>query len=114
MLDYGLDDVRPSNFNSDPSGSSARAGGHPTKAAILLFGRNPQSPLPSAELRCMHLHGTEIARPVPSYQVFKGNLFKQADQAIDFVLSKLNRSVGTRSEGPQAPVRYEIPKEVKL
>ncbi|MCX6925510.1 MAG: DUF4062 domain-containing protein, partial [Verrucomicrobia bacterium] len=86
--------------------------GRPTKAAILLFGRNPQSAFPSAELRCMHFHGTEIARPVPFYQVFKGNLFKQVDQAIDFVLSKINRSVGTRAEGPQAPTQYELPKEV--
>jgi ATP-dependent DNA helicase RecG len=86
--------------------------GQPTKAAILLFGHNPQSALPSGELRCMHFHGTEIARPVPFYQVFKGNLFKQVDQAIDFVLSKVNRSVGTRAKGPQAPVQYEIPKEV--
>jgi len=86
--------------------------GHPTKAAILLFGRNPQSAFPSAELRCMHFHGTEIARPVPFYQVFKGNLFKHVDQAIDFVLSKINRSVGTRAEGPQAPTQYELPKEV--
>ena len=38
---------------------------------------NPQRALPSAELRCMHFHGTEIARPVPFYQIFKGNLFKQ-------------------------------------
>ncbi|SPE58492.1 putative transcriptional regulator [Verrucomicrobia bacterium] len=86
--------------------------GRPTKTAILLFGRNPQSAFPSAELRCMHFHGTEIARPVPFYQVFKGNLFKHVDQAIDFVLSKINRSVGTRAEGPQAPTQYELPKEV--
>ena len=39
--------------------------GRPTKAGVLLFGRNPQSALPSAEVRCMHFHGTEIARPVP-------------------------------------------------
>lgn len=84
----------------------------PTKAAILLFGRNPQNPCPSAETRCMHFHGTEIARPAPAYQVFKGTLFEQADQAVDFVMSKINRSVGTRAEGPQAPVRYEIPQEV--
>jgi predicted HTH transcriptional regulator len=41
------------------------ADGQPTKAAILLFGHNPQRALPSAELRCMHFHGTEIARPRP-------------------------------------------------
>ena len=32
--------------------------------------------------------------------------------ATDFVLSKINRSVGTRAESIQAPVRYEIPPDV--
>lgn len=86
--------------------------GQPTKAAVLLFGRNPQRFLPSAEVRCMHFHGTEVARPVPFYRIFKGNLFEQVDMAHDFVMSKLNRSVGTRAESAQAPVRYEIPPDV--
>ncbi|MYF57383.1 transcriptional regulator, partial [Candidatus Poribacteria bacterium] len=34
------------------------------------------------------------------------------DQAVDFVLSKINLWVGTRAESVQAPVAYEIPKEV--
>jgi predicted HTH transcriptional regulator len=73
---------------------------------------NPQAFLPNAEVRCMHFHGTEIARPVPFYRIFKGNLFEQVDQSVDFVLSKLNRSVGTRSAGSQAPVEFELPKDV--
>jgi ATP-dependent DNA helicase RecG len=84
----------------------------PTNAAILLFGRDPQRFLPSAEVRCMHFHGTEVQRPVPFYRVFKGTLFEQVSLAADFVLSKLNRSVGTRAETNQAPVRYEIPPDV--
>jgi predicted HTH transcriptional regulator len=84
----------------------------PTKAAVLLFGRNPQRFLPSAEVRCMHFHGTEVARPVPFYRIFKGNVFEQADMSLDFVLSKLNRGVGTRAESVQAPVHYEIPPDV--
>lgn len=85
---------------------------HPTHAAILLFGRDPQQFLPAAEVRCMHFHGTEIQRPVPFYRIFKGTLFEQVEMAVDFVLSKLNRSVGTRAESNQAPVRYEIPPDV--
>jgi ATP-dependent DNA helicase RecG len=84
----------------------------PTNAAILLFGREPQRFLPASEVRCMHFHGTEIQRPVPFYRVFKGALFEQVDLAVDFVMSKLNRSVGTRSESSQAPVDHEIPPEV--
>ena len=86
--------------------------GRPTKAAVLLFGRNPQHFLPSAEVRCMHFHGTDIVRPVPFYRIFKGTIFAQVDMALDFVLSKLNRSIGTRAESVQAPVRYEIPPDV--
>ncbi len=86
--------------------------GCPTNAALLLFGRDPQRFLPSAEVRCMHFHGTEIQRPVPFYRIFKGTVFGQVDMAVDFVMSKLNRSVGTRAESNQAPVRYEIPPDV--
>lgn len=87
-------------------------GDHPTNAAILLFGRNPQQFLPASEVRCMHFHGTEIQRPVPFYRIFKGAIFEQVAMAVDFVMSKLNRSVGTRAESVQAPVRYEIPSDV--
>jgi len=86
--------------------------GQPNNAAILLFGRDPQRFLPCAETRCMHFHGTEIQRPVPFYRIFKGSVFTQADMAVAFVMSKLNRSVGTRAESSQAPVRYEIPPDV--
>ena len=86
--------------------------GQVSNAVMLLFGRDPQRFQPCAEIRCMHFHGTEIQRPVPFYRVFKGNLFEQVDQAVDFVLSKVNRSVGTRAAGPQAPVRNELPEEV--
>ena len=83
-----------------------------SNAAVLLFGRDPQRFIACSEVRCMHFHGTEIQRPVPFYQIFKGSLFQQVDQAVDFVLSKVNRSVGTRAEGPTAPVRYELPEDV--
>ena len=86
-------------------------GGSPTHAAVLLFGKKPQGFVPSAEVKCLHFHGTEVRKPIPSYQIYKGTVFDQVDQAVDFVMSKLARSVGTRSEGPEAPVEYELPKE---
>ncbi len=88
------------------------ADGHAlTNAAALLFARDPQRFKTTAVVKCAHYHGTEVAKPVPSYQVFDGTLFDQVDDAVDFVLSKLNRRVGTRAEGPAAPVSYELPKE---
>ncbi len=86
--------------------------GRPTNAAILLFGKHPQRFTLPSEVKCAHFHGTEVAKPIPSYQVYKGTAFELVDQAIDFVMSKINVRVGTREKGAEAPVEYEIPREV--
>jgi predicted HTH transcriptional regulator len=39
-------------------------------------------------------------------------VFELVDQAVDFVMSKINLAVGTRKYSTQAPVEYEIPQEV--
>lgn len=84
----------------------------PTNAAILLFGKEPQRFIYSSEVKCAHFHGTEVQKPIPFYQVYKGNLFELVDQAVNFVLSKIDLAVGTRAVSIQAPVAYEIPPEV--
>ncbi|MCX5956487.1 MAG: winged helix-turn-helix transcriptional regulator [Cyanobacteria bacterium] len=86
--------------------------GQPTHAAVLLFGRQPQRFLLSSELKAAHFHGTAVAKPIPSYQVFKGTVFELVDQAVDFVLARLSFAVGTRAATTQAPAAYEIPPEV--
>ena len=86
--------------------------GRLTNAALLLFGKRPQRFLISSEVKCAHFHGTRVAKPIPSHQVYKGTVFELVDHAVDFVLSKIALSVGTRAESVQAPVAYEIPKEV--
>lgn len=83
--------------------------GKPTNAAMLLFGSNPQQFHRTAETKCVHCHGTEYRRPFPSMQVYGGDLFAQADQARDFVLAKINRTIGTRAAGITAPATYELP-----
>jgi predicted HTH transcriptional regulator len=60
----------------------------------------------------MHYHGTVVAKPIPSHQIFTGTLFDQVDQATDFVLSKISRSVPPRDSAPVSETKYEIPKEV--
>ncbi len=86
--------------------------GQPTHAAILLFALKPQQFVISSEVKCAHFHGTEVAKPIPSYQVYKGTVFELVDQAVDFVMSKINLWVGTREKSPQVPVEYEIPRDV--
>ena len=86
--------------------------GRLTNAAMLLFGKAPQRFLISSAIKCAHFHGTQVAKPIPSYQIYKGTVFEVVDQAVDFVLSKIALSVGTRAESIEVPLAYEIPKEV--
>ncbi len=83
--------------------------GKPINAAVVLFGANPQRFHTTAQVKCVHCHGTEYQRPFASLQVYGGDLFEQVDQAVDFVLGKVNHLVGTRAAGPQAPQQYELP-----
>ena len=76
--------------------------GRLTNAAILLFGKAPQRFLISSEIKCAHFHGTQVAKPIPSHQVYTGTVFELVDRAVDFVLSKIALSVGTRAESIQA------------
>ena len=82
---------------------------HPTNAAVLLFATDPQRFHRTAETKCIHCHGTVYRRPFGSQQIYTGDLFEQTDQARDFVLAKINRAVGTRSESNVAPATYELP-----
>ena len=81
-----------------------------TNAAILLFGKEPQRFFMASEVKCAHFHGRTITKPIPSYQVYKGDVFQLVDQAVDFVLSKINMAVGTRDENVQVAINYEIPR----
>ena len=82
-----------------------------TNAAILLFGKQPQRFFLASEVKCAHFHGRNVSKPIPSYQVYKGDVFQLVDQAVDFVLSKIDLEIGTRELSVQVPVQYEIPKE---
>lgn len=84
-------------------------GRKPTNAAILLFGSSPQHFHRPAETKCVFCHGTEYRRPFASQQIYGGDIFEQADQARDFVLAKINRTVGTRGKSITAPAAYELP-----
>lgn len=86
--------------------------GRLTNAAILLFGKEPQRFFISSEIRCASFSGYIVEKPIPSYKVFKGTLFELVDQALEFILNKLDYRVETRSQSVSIPGSYEIPKEV--
>lgn len=81
-------------------------------AAILLFGKHPQRFFINSEIRCASFYGNKVEKPIPSYKVFKGDVFELVDQAVEFVLSKLDYRIETRKEETSIPGSYEIPKEI--
>jgi predicted HTH transcriptional regulator len=83
-----------------------------SNAAVLLFGKQPQRFFLTSEVKCAHFHGNDVQKPIPFYQVYKGNLFELVDQAVDFVLSKIDLAVGTRKRSIEVPTAYEIPVDV--
>jgi len=85
------------------------AKGKPTRGAILLFNESPERFIRSADVTCLHFHGTAIAKPIPSQQVYHGSLFDVVDKAVDFVMDRLHRSVKPSDESAASDVRYEVP-----
>lgn len=83
--------------------------GELTNAAVLLFGKEPQRFHISSEVKCAQWYGIARHKPMLSYQIYKGTLFDMADDAVAFILSKLNLRVGTRDDGTEAKREYEIP-----
>lgn len=79
-----------------------------SRAAIMLFGKDPQSVCLSAKIKCVCCAGTQYRRPFVM-QVYEGDLFDQVDQAEIFVLSHIDTTVGTRTDSTQAHVEYEVP-----
>lgn len=87
-------------------------GGRPVNAAMLLFGKEPRRFFNNAQVHCFHFHGTEKRKPIASQQPYEGTLFEVIDQAVEFVLARIDRRVGTRAAGSQAPVEFEVPRSV--
>ena len=81
-------------------------------SALLAFTSNPQRYFPTAIVKCAHFHGYNVEKPIPNHQIFKGTVFEQISEAVDFVLAKIDVSVGTRDKSIQAPIAYEIPRAV--
>ncbi|MFA5499996.1 MAG: DUF4062 domain-containing protein [Candidatus Omnitrophota bacterium] len=80
-----------------------------TNAAILLFGKNPHRFFLQAEVKCLHLTGTEVYKPFLSYKVYSDNLFEQVDKAVGFVVDIIKQAVIQQKHTPQFKRPFEIP-----
>lgn len=84
----------------------------PTKAGVLLFGRDVQEPFPSSAIKCACYPGTEKRKPNIDMELVEGDLFQMADQAIAFISRHLNHGAGVHSHGAAADDVDEIPNSV--
>jgi len=83
--------------------------GKPTNAALLLFGKDPQSHLIQAKLRCGRFAGT---KPIDfiDMKVFEGSIIEQVPEALNFIRKHIN--VGVKMTGePEREDVWEYPKE---
>ncbi len=81
-------------------------------SSLLVFNPEPQQFFPSATIKCAHFHGTQIQKPIPDYKEFGGNVYTQANEAVDFILSKISVSTGTREKSNIVETLYEVPRRV--
>jgi predicted HTH transcriptional regulator len=79
-------------------------------SALLAFAPDPQLFFPSATIKCAHFHGIQVQKPIPDYKEFEGTVFEVADEAVNFVLSKISLSTDTREKSNQVETIYEIPR----
>ncbi len=80
-----------------------------TNAAVLLFGRSPNKFFLQAEVKCLHLSGTEVEKPFASYHIYNGDLFEQIDKSVAFVLDTIKLPVIQQEHTAQVRRPYEIP-----
>ena len=80
-----------------------------TNAAVLLFGKNPHKFFLQAEVKCLHLPGTEVYKPFLSYKIYSDNLFEQVDKAVGFVVDIIKQAVIQQRHTPQFKRPFEIP-----
>ncbi len=85
--------------------------GRLANAALLLFGKKPQKFFTTSEVKCVQFYGNKVEKPMPAYQVYKGDVFELINQATSFVMSRIDNWTGIRSGSDNAAVetRPELP-----
>ena len=63
----------------------------------------------SADLTCLHFYGTKVEKPIQTQQVYKGTLFEIVDQAVDFVMARVERRVKPGDTSPNSSIHHELP-----
>ena len=89
-----------------------RKTGLPTKAAVLLFGKDPQYLFPTSCIKCISFFGTEKRKPSEDLALYEGDLFRLSDQAVAFINRHTFHGAGRHDHGTAADDVDEIPNSV--
>ena len=80
--------------------------------AIPLFAKYPDAFNPAWEIRCVQFYGTRVVKPIPSLHTYQGTVFELVDQAVDFVMGRVDFAIGAHDgENAAAPTRAEFPQD---
>ncbi len=80
-----------------------------TNAALLLFAKEPQKWFVNSFVKCAHFPTKEMLKPMLSYQMYGGNIFRLVDQSVEYVASRIDAGVGERIHSAAIDVEYELP-----
>ena len=86
--------------------------GRIVNGAIPLFAAHPEETRGSWEISCIQFYGTEQVKPFPTIHTYNGTVFELVDQALDFVMSHADYSVGRKlTKGCAIEGKEELPNE---
>ena len=80
-----------------------------TNAAILLFGRNPQKFIDTAEIRCAKFRGDDVTQPYSNMKVIRGAIVAQIDQTEQFILDNIAKAAWIPKEKFEREESWEYP-----
>jgi len=112
-LDRFLDQTGQRRLAGDPArllrNWGLLAGGHPTIAGLLLFGREPQAHLPFAQINAARFPGLDVVAPPSDRKDITGRLLDMLADAERFLHLQLRRPHVIRGFEPEP--RPELPDE---
>lgn len=80
-----------------------------TNAAILLFGKKPQRYGLQSEVRCGQFRGTGVTSPFINMKVIRGDLMRQIEDTMAFILSCISKSADIKPGKIRRNEEWEYP-----
>jgi ATP-dependent DNA helicase RecG len=83
--------------------------GKPTNAALLLFSKEPI--FLQSEVKCIRFKSDKTVKPYADFQTLEGTVIDLVDNAVDFVLRNIRKTIWLVPGKIQREERYEYPEE---